>query len=81
MHPGFDLWSYGADATQSPTTDDVLDDSSLYWLTKTATSAPRIYWENGPAPLIVAAVPRMSEISVRVVMMVFPDDLYVSPET
>ena len=51
------------------------------WLTNSATSAARIYWENGPAPLIVAAAQRTSEISVPVAITVFPDDFYVSPET
>src|SRR5258705_2532507 len=36
VHPGFAQWSYGADGKQSPTKDDVLDNITLYWLTKTA---------------------------------------------
>src|SRR5262249_38762826 len=32
VHPGFAQWSYGADSTQSPTKDDVLDNITLYWL-------------------------------------------------
>ena len=36
---------------QSPTRDEVLDNFSLYWLTNTAASAARFYWENrGPRP-------------------------------
>ncbi len=27
--------------------DDVLDDITLYWLTNSATSSARLYWENG----------------------------------
>jgi pimeloyl-ACP methyl ester carboxylesterase len=81
VHPGFDRWSYGADAAQSPTRDDVLDNFSLYWLTNSATSAARIYWEAGPTPIIVAAAQRTSEISVPVAITVFPDDFYVTPET
>jgi pimeloyl-ACP methyl ester carboxylesterase len=81
VHPGFDQWSYGADATQSPTRDDVLDNFSLYWLTNSATSAARIYWEAGPTPIIVAAAQRTSQISVPVAITVFPQDFYVTPET
>ena len=47
VHPGFAQWTYGGDPEQSPTKDDVLDDITLYWLTNTATSAARLYWENG----------------------------------
>ena len=40
----------------SPTRDDVLDNVSLYWLTNTAASAGRIYWENhGAQPTSAAA--------------------------
>jgi pimeloyl-ACP methyl ester carboxylesterase len=81
VHPGFDRWSFEADVKQSPTKDDVLDNFSLYWLTNTAASAARIYWENGPTPIVVAAAQRTAEISVPVAITVFPDDFYVSPET
>ena len=47
VHPGFAQWTYGDDPERSPTKDDVLDDITLYWLTNTATSAARLYWENG----------------------------------
>ncbi len=43
LHPGFSNWSYSADPKQSPTTDGVLDNISLYWLTNSATSSARIY--------------------------------------
>ena len=46
VHPGFDKWTNGKDPRQSPTRDDVLDNFTLYWLTNTAASAARIYWEN-----------------------------------
>ena len=45
MHPGFEHWSFGDEPTQSPTKDDVLDNFTLYWLTNTAASSARIYWE------------------------------------
>ena len=47
VHPGFAQWTYGDDPEQSPTKDEVLDDITLYWLTNTATSSARLYWENG----------------------------------
>jgi pimeloyl-ACP methyl ester carboxylesterase len=82
VHPGFAQWSYGADAKQSPTRDDVLDNITLYWLTNTATSAARLYWENGArGSVIVAAAQRTAEISLPVAITVFPDDVYRPPET
>ena len=45
-HPGFAQWTYGrGDPEKSP--DEVLDDITLYWLTNSATSSARLYWENG----------------------------------
>jgi len=82
VHPGFAQWSYGADAKQSPTKDDVLDNITLYWLTNTATSAGRLYWENGARGSVIAAVPqKTSEIKLPVAITVFPEDVYRAPET
>jgi pimeloyl-ACP methyl ester carboxylesterase len=82
VHPGFALWTYGADAKQSPTRDDVLDNITLYWLTNTATSSGRLYWENGARGSVIAAVPqKTSEIKLPVAITVFPEDVYRAPET
>jgi pimeloyl-ACP methyl ester carboxylesterase len=82
VHPGFKDWKYGADPAQSPTKDDVLDNITLYWLTNTATSAGRLYWENGArGSVVVAAAQRTNEISLPVAITVFPDDVYRAPET
>ena len=82
VHPGFKDWKYGADPTQSPTKDDVLDNITLYWVTNTATSAGRLYWENGArGSVIVAATQKTSEIALPVAITVFPDDVYRAPET
>ena len=82
VHPGFATWTYGADPEQSPTKDDVLDNITLYWLTNTAASAGRLYWENGPrGSVIVAAAQKTDEISLPVAITVFPGDVYRAPET
>src|SRR5262244_1636036 len=82
VHPGFAQWTYGADPAQSPTKDDVLDDITLYWLTNTATSAGRLYWENGArGSVIVAAAQKTNEIALPVAITVFPEDVYRPPET
>jgi pimeloyl-ACP methyl ester carboxylesterase len=82
VHGGFANWSYGKDPAQSPTRDEVLDDLSLYWLTNTAVSAARLYWENRDVNLISAAAQRTGEIEIPVAITAFPDDdLYRAPET
>jgi pimeloyl-ACP methyl ester carboxylesterase len=82
VHPGFAQWNYGADPTKSPTKDDVLDDITLYWLTNSAASSARLYWENGArGSVIVAAAQKTAEISLPVAITVFPEDVYRPPET
>jgi pimeloyl-ACP methyl ester carboxylesterase len=82
VHPGFAQWSYGNDPEASPTKDDVLDNITLYWLTNTAASAARLYWENGArGSVIVAAAQKTSEIALPVAITVFPEDVYRPPET
>ena len=82
VHPGFAQWSYGEDPKASPTRDDVLDNITLYWLTNTAASAARLYWENGArGSVIVAAAQKTVEISLPVAITVFPEDVYRPPET
>ena len=81
VHPGFSKWTYGADPQQLPSKDQVLDDITLYWLTNSAASAGRLYWENmGRSPLF-SAVQKTSEISLPVAVTVFPDDVYYPPES
>jgi pimeloyl-ACP methyl ester carboxylesterase len=81
LHPGFDNWSYGADPKQLPTKDDVLDDISLYWLTGSAGSASKIYWENRNINLISSASMKSNMITIPVAVTTFPQDVYASPET
>jgi pimeloyl-ACP methyl ester carboxylesterase len=81
VHPGFANWDFGADPSRSPTRDDVLDDITLYWLTNTAASAGRLYWENhGKSPTSPVAQ-QTSEIKVPVATTVFGEDGYRPPET
>ncbi|GEC78826.1 epoxide hydrolase family protein [Flavobacterium aquatile] len=81
LHPGFENWSYGNDSTQLPTKDDVLDDISLYWLTGSAASASRIYWENRNINLISAGSMKSDKITIPVAVTTFPQDVYASPES
>ena len=80
VHSGFTKWTYGKDPTQSPTRDDVLDNFSLYWLTNTAASSARIYWENRGQSLISSADQKTTQISVPVAITVFPDEVVRAQE-
>ncbi len=80
-HPGFAQWTYGADPADPKTIDEVLDDITLYWLTNTAASSGRLYWENRGASPTSATAMKTAQISVPVGVTVFPDDVYRPPET
>jgi pimeloyl-ACP methyl ester carboxylesterase len=66
-------------AFDTPTTDltrdDILDNITLFWLTKTSVSAARLYWENrfaffGP-----------KNVTIPVAVSVFPEELYQPPRS
>jgi len=57
------------------TRDDVLDNITLYWLTGTAISAARLYWENKLA--LYNAV----SVSVLAAVSVFPGEGYQAPRS
>jgi pimeloyl-ACP methyl ester carboxylesterase len=77
-HPGFAKWTYSSsDPEKSP--DEVLDDVTLYWLTNTATSAARLYWEN-KSNILSATAEKTAEISLPVAITVFPEEVYRAPE-
>jgi pimeloyl-ACP methyl ester carboxylesterase len=81
VHSGFAKWTYGSDHSQSPTRDEVLDNFSLYWLTNTAASSARIYWENRSGNLLSAADQKSADISVPVAITVFPDEVFRAQES
>ena len=64
-----------AGVAEGLTRDDVLDNITLCWLTNTAVSGYRIYWENKHA--FVAPL----GVTVPVVVSAFPDELYQAPRT
>jgi pimeloyl-ACP methyl ester carboxylesterase len=61
--------------------DDMLDDITLYWLTNSATSAARLYWETSGQSVLLAAAQKTAEISLPVAITVFPEEVYRAPET
>ena len=62
------------------TKDEMLDDITLYWLTNTAASSARLYWENHSNILSAVAL-NTAEISIPVAITVFPEEIYRAPET
>ena len=61
--------------------DDVLDNVTLYWLTNTATSAARIYWETAGQSVVISAAQKTADISLPVAITVFPGEVYRAPES
>ncbi|GAA3116111.1 epoxide hydrolase family protein [Nonomuraea salmonea] len=55
------------------TLDEMLDHISLYWLTGTAASSARLYWEYAQEPL------GLTELDLPVGVSVFPDELTRTP--
>ena len=80
-HPGFASWSFGSDPNDPKSRDEVLDDISLYWLTNTAASSGRLYWEHGGAFPTSAAAMKVAEIRVPVAVTVFGEDGFRPPES
>jgi pimeloyl-ACP methyl ester carboxylesterase len=60
---------------EAVTRDDILDSITLFWLTNTAISAARLYWENKLAYFSA------KNISIPVAVSVFPDELYPCPRS
>ena len=57
------------------TKDDILDNVTLYWLTGTAISSARLYWESK----LSFFAPK--GITIPVAISAFPDELYQAPQT
>ena len=77
----FNDWTYSnGDASKVLTKDEMLDDITLYWLTQTATSGARLYWENNNNNFN-AEEQKTAEISIPVAVSVFPGEIYQAPKT
>jgi len=57
------------------TRDDVLDNVTLYWLTETAVSSARLYWESK----LAFFAPK--NVTIPVGVSVFPDEIYAAPRS
>jgi pimeloyl-ACP methyl ester carboxylesterase len=61
------------------TRDDILDNITLYWLTNTAVSSARLYWDTTQTATSGFFDPR--GIKIPVAVTVFPDEIYAAPKT
>jgi pimeloyl-ACP methyl ester carboxylesterase len=64
-----------AGASEGMTRDDILDNVTLYWLTNTAVSSARLYWESKLAFFAPKGVTLPTGVSV------FPDEIYAAPRS
>jgi pimeloyl-ACP methyl ester carboxylesterase len=81
---GLAAWMYdynNGEPERLLTPDEFLDDVSLYWFTKTATSSARLYWETRGQSVLLSAAQKTAEISLPVAITVFPEEIYRAPET
>jgi pimeloyl-ACP methyl ester carboxylesterase len=64
------------------TRDHILDNITLYWLTNTATSSARLYWEQGRSVAALIASGKMPpKPSLPVGFTVFPGEIYQAPRS
>jgi pimeloyl-ACP methyl ester carboxylesterase len=72
----------GGEPSGGLTRDHVLDNITLYWLTGTATSAARMYWEGARSTAAAAASgQRPPEVSLPAAFTVFPGEIFQAPLT
>ena len=59
--------------------DDILDNITMYWLTNTAVSSARLYWDTQQVSKAGFFDPRGVKLPVAVT--VFPDEIYAAPRS
>jgi pimeloyl-ACP methyl ester carboxylesterase len=59
--------------------DDILDNISLYWFTKTGVSSARLYWE--AAQNAKGGFFDSCNVTIPVAVSVFPDEIYAAPKS
>ncbi|MEP7144443.1 MAG: hypothetical protein ABI707_16275 [Ferruginibacter sp.] len=65
--------------TKGLTRDDVPDNITLYWVTNTAISSARLYWEAAQGGPDGFFDPR--HVAIPVAVSVFPDEIYAAPKS
>jgi pimeloyl-ACP methyl ester carboxylesterase len=81
-----DIRSYGMISrvfdgkTEGLTRDDVLDNVTLYWLTKTAISSARLYWDTAQIST-GGGFFDVRGVTIPVAVSAFPDEIYAAPRS
>ncbi len=66
--------------TEGLTRDDVLDNVTLYWLTNTAISSARLYWDTAQTST-GGGFFDVRGVKIPVAVSVFPDEIYAAPRS
>jgi pimeloyl-ACP methyl ester carboxylesterase len=61
--------------TEGLSRDDILDNVTLYWLTNTAVSSARLYWE------YKGSFFEVRNVTIPVAVSAFPDEIYQAPRS
>ncbi len=64
-----------AGQSEGLTREDIVENISLYWLTQTAVSSARLYWESHLAFFAPKGIPIPTAVSA------FPDEIYAAPQS
>jgi pimeloyl-ACP methyl ester carboxylesterase len=76
MYDKFAQWTYSnGEPERVLTKDEMLDDITLYWVTNTAVSSARLYWENNANNFNAV------DISIPAAVTVFPGEIYRAPRS
>ncbi|MGV9351611.1 epoxide hydrolase family protein [Streptomyces spiralis] len=76
MYDKFAAWTYsGGEPQRVLSKDEMLDDITLYWVTNTAVSSARLYWENNANNFNAVSV------SLPAAITVFPGEIYQAPRS
>jgi pimeloyl-ACP methyl ester carboxylesterase len=81
-----DIRSYGMISrafdgkTEGLTRDDVLDNVTLYWLTNTAISSARLYWDTAQIST-GGGFFDVRVVTIPVAVSAFPDEIYAAPRS
>ena len=76
MYDKFAQWTFsGGEPERVLTRDEMLDGITLYWLTNTAVSSARLYWENNANNFNAV------DIALPAAVTVFPGEIYRAPRS
>ena len=65
--------------TEGLTRDDVLDNVTLYWLTNSAISSARLYWDT--QQVATGGFFDVRGVKIPVAVSAFPDEIYTAPQS